>query len=74
MIVRKVVSNSVRVVGVVVSRVVSSHTYVIRKFTKHTISEYKHKNFYLTKYHITKEYFPFYSQDKRLSYRLIDNS
>ena len=35
MIVRKVVSNSVRVVGVVVSRVVSSHTYVIRKFTKH---------------------------------------
>ena len=73
MIVRKV-SGSVRVVGVVVSRVVSSHTYVIRKFTKHIISEYKHKNFYLTKYHITKEYFPFYSQDKRLSYRLIDNS
>ena len=73
MIVRKV-SGSVRVVGVVVSRIVSSHTYVIRRYTKHIISEYKHKNFYLTKYHITKEYFPFYSQDKRLSYRLIDNS
>jgi len=73
MIVRKV-SCSVRVVGVVVSRIVSSNTYVIRKYTKHIISEYKHKNFYLTKYHITKEYFPFYSQDKRLSYRLIDNS
>ena len=73
MIVRKV-SCSVRVVGVVVSRIVSSKTYVIRKYTKHIISEYKHKNFYLTKYHITKEYFPFYSQDKRLSYHLIDNS
>jgi ribosomal protein S17 len=73
MIVRKV-SCSVRVVGVVVSRIVSSKTYVIRRYTKHIISEYKHKNFYLTKYHITKEYFPFYSQDKRLSYRLIDNS
>ena len=73
MIVRKV-SCSVRVVGVVVSRIVSSNTYVIRKYTKHIISEYKHKNFYLTKSPITKEYFPFYSQDKRLSYRLIDNS
>ena len=73
MIVRKV-SCSVRVVGVVVSRIVSSKTYVIRRYTNHIISEYKHKNFYLAKYHITKEYFPFYSQDKRLSYRLIDNS
>ena len=59
MIVRKV-SGSVRVVGVVVSRIVSSNTYVIRKYTKHIISEYKHKNFYLMKYHITKEHYPFF--------------
>ena len=66
MIVRKV-SGSVRVVGIVVSRIVSSNTYVIRKYTKHIISEYKHKNFYLTKYHITKEYFPHFTKNKRLS-------
>jgi len=63
MIVRKV-SGSVRVVGVVVSRIVSSHTYVIRRYTKHIISKYKHKNFYLTKYHITKEYFPHFTKNK----------
>jgi len=62
MIVRRV-SCSIVVVGVVVSRIVSSHTYVIRKYTKHIISEYKHKNFYLTKYHITKEYFPHYTKN-----------
>jgi len=59
MIVRKV-SCSVRVVGIVVSRIVSSHTYVIRRYTKHIISEYKHKNFYLMKYHTIKEHYPFF--------------
>ena len=62
--VRRIVSNCVTVVGVVVSRIVSSNTYVIRKYTKHIISEYKHKNFYLTKYHITKEYFPHFTKIK----------
>ena len=66
MIVRKV-SGSLRLTGKVVSRIVSSNTYVIRKYTKHIISEYKHKNFYLTKYHITKEYFPYFTKNKRLS-------
>ena len=63
MIVRKV-SGSLRLTGKVVSRIVSSQTYVIRRYTKHIISEYKHKNFYLMKYHITKEYFPFYPKNK----------
>ena len=57
MIVRRVVSSIV-VVGIVVSssRVVSSPTYVIRRYTKHILSEFKRKNFYLIKYHCTKEY------------------
>ena len=57
-------SVTLSVTGTVVSRIVSSNTYVIRKYTKHIISEYKHKNFYLMKYHITKEHFPFFINRK----------
>ena len=64
MIVRRV-SSSIVVVGVVVgSRVVSNSRYVIRKITNHVLSEYKHKNFYLSKYHVIKEYTPFYTKNK----------
>jgi hypothetical protein len=67
MIVRRV-SCSIVVVGVVVgrvvSRVVSSSRYVIRDITNHVLSEYKHKNFYLSKYHTIKEYFPHYPKNK----------
>jgi hypothetical protein len=70
MIVRRVVSSSSRVVSsssrVVSSssRVVSSTTYVIRKITNYILSEYKHKNFYLSKYHVIKEYIPYYTKNK----------
>ena len=63
MIVRRIVSSIV-VVGSSSSRVVSSTTYVIRKITNHVLSEYKHKNFYLSKYHVIKEYFPCYTKNK----------
>ena len=50
------------------------NNYLIINITNYIISAFPHKGICFTKYHITKEYFPFYSQDKRLSYHLIDNS
>ncbi len=39
-------------------------TYVVRMCTNYIISEFKHKNFYLSKYHIIKEYIPHYTKNK----------
>jgi len=39
------------------------NNYLIINITNYIISTFKHKNFYLSKYHVVKEYFPHYPKN-----------